>query len=115
MRNKPIWNIFFTLTLAIASAGALAADGDGQWRGGNREDMREQRQILRQERDRSGADQRVARELREPRLLPPGQQYAPQETPPEGGRRNGRMSPEERRALRRQIDQASHDIYPPGR
>ena len=42
---------------------------------------------------------------------PPEQAQQPQD----GGRRNGRMSVEERRALRRQIDQASHDIYPPGR
>ena len=30
-------------------------------------------------------------------------------------RRQGRMSPEERRALRRQIDEAGHDIYTPKR
>ena len=40
------------------------------------------------------------------------------ETPPntqqaENMRRHGRMTPEERRALRRQIDEAGHDIYSP--
>ena len=30
-------------------------------------------------------------------------------------RRQGRMTPEERRALRRQIDEAGHDIYTPRR
>lgn len=30
-------------------------------------------------------------------------------------RRHGRMTPEERRALRRQIDEAGHDIYHPKR
>jgi hypothetical protein len=31
----------------------------------------------------------------------------------DNSRRAGRMSPEERRALRRQIDEAGHDLYPP--
>lgn len=31
----------------------------------------------------------------------------------DGQRRQGRMTPEERRALRRQIDEASQDIYSP--
>ncbi|MGE5650673.1 hypothetical protein [Noviherbaspirillum sp. UKPF54] len=31
----------------------------------------------------------------------------------ENARRQGRMSPEERRTLRRQIDEAGHDIYTP--
>jgi hypothetical protein len=29
----------------------------------------------------------------------------------DNGRRTGRLSPEERRALRRQIDEAGHDLY----
>ncbi|HYD96203.1 MAG TPA: hypothetical protein VEC01_12820 [Noviherbaspirillum sp.] len=33
----------------------------------------------------------------------------------ENMRRQGRMTPEERRALRRQIDEAGHDIYTPKR
>jgi hypothetical protein len=36
-------------------------------------------------------------------------------TPPEASRRQGKLSPEERRALRRQIDEAGHDIYAPKR
>jgi hypothetical protein len=39
------------------------------------------------------------------------QQQAHQQT--ENQRRQGRMTPEERRALRRQIDEAGHDIYRP--
>lgn len=35
--------------------------------------------------------------------------------PPDNMRRQGRLSPEERRALRRQIDEAGHDIYTPKR
>jgi hypothetical protein len=33
----------------------------------------------------------------------------------DNARRQGKMSPEERRALRRQIDEAGHDIYRPKR
>jgi hypothetical protein len=33
----------------------------------------------------------------------------------EQGRKQGKMTPEERRALRRQIDEAGHDIYTPKR
>lgn len=58
---------------------------------------------------RDNRDNRDNREYRDPR------QYQPQQAPQDGNRRNGRMSPEERRALRQQIDQASHDIYPQGR
>ncbi len=34
---------------------------------------------------------------------------------PDNSRRQGRLTPEERRALRRQIDEAGHDIYAPKR
>jgi hypothetical protein len=43
------------------------------------------------------------------------QQYAPPGTYQEDARRQGHMSPEERRALRRQIDEAGRDIYAPRR
>jgi hypothetical protein len=33
----------------------------------------------------------------------------------DNSRKHGKMTPEERRALRRQIDEAGHDIYPPKR
>ena len=36
-------------------------------------------------------------------------------TAPDSQRRSGRMSPEERRALRRQINEAGQDIYAPRR
>jgi hypothetical protein len=35
--------------------------------------------------------------------------------PSDNNRRQGRLSPEERRALRRQIDEVGHDIYAPKR
>lgn len=37
------------------------------------------------------------------------------QAPQDDGRRGGRMSPEERRELRRQIDEAGRNIYAPGR
>lgn len=36
-------------------------------------------------------------------------------SPSDNARKQGRLSPEERRALRRQIDEAGHDIYVPKR
>jgi hypothetical protein len=37
------------------------------------------------------------------------------QAPQDDGRRGGRMSPEDRRELRRQIDEAGRNIYAPGR
>jgi len=51
----------------------------------------------------------------QPNLPPNMQQQGIPGGPPEGIRRNARMSPEERRALRRQIDEAGHQIYAPQR
>lgn len=117
MRIEPSWSIGIALTLALI-AGSSAFAGDGDRRGNNREDMREQRQAQRQERLR---DVRAMQSL-PPQYQPQPQyqespQYQPQQAQPpsDNGRRGGRMSPEERRALRRQIDQASHDMYGPGR
>lgn len=45
----------------------------------------------------------------------PPRQDGYSQTPPDGGRRGGRMSPEDRRELRRQIDEAGRNIYAPGR
>ena len=61
----------------------------------------------------------------DPRANPAQQQQRPQPDPrgqqrhdgdrasrgPAEGARQGRLSPEERQALRRQIDEAGHDIY----
>jgi hypothetical protein len=49
-------------------------------------------------------------------VLPESSGYGSQaESNAEHNRKQGRMSPEERRALRRQIDEAGHDIYTPKR
>ncbi|MEC4719476.1 hypothetical protein RY831_09960 [Noviherbaspirillum sp. CPCC 100848] len=44
-----------------------------------------------------------------------GQPDAPTSQAADNARRQGRMSPEERKALRRQIDEVGHDIYAPKR
>jgi hypothetical protein len=63
----------------------------------------------RDQRDPGGRGER--REFREPRV--------PDRTPPDqaadSSRRHGRLSPEERRDLRRQINEAGRDIYSPRR
>ena len=44
-----------------------------------------------------------------------GQREGNSNSSAENGRKQGRLSPDERRALRRQIDEAGHDIYAPKR
>ncbi|MBC7514205.1 MAG: hypothetical protein H7234_07195 [Herminiimonas sp.] len=122
MRNNLIGRTWLTLVLAIVSTGALAGQDDGERRGGNRDEGREQR--LEERRDRGSEGRNRGNEGRDIQQPPrqdaaQGRQWQPPEgqsqPPQDGGRRTGRMSVEERRALRRQIDQASHDMYPPGR
>ena len=108
-------SIKYMLVLAMLGSSALTVHaGDGERRehgdryygngGGNGGgDMREQRQIARQERQR---DVRAVQQM---------QPQPEQRGEPQPDRRGSRMSPEDRRALRRQIDQASHDIYAPNR
>lgn len=111
MRINSSWSISIAFSLALAAGSALAGDGDR--RGSNHNEIREQLQSQHQDRSR---DLRAM-------PPPPGQQMQPsypqqiQQPQPQSdtGRRGVRMSPEERRALRRQIDQASHDMYGPGR
>jgi hypothetical protein len=69
---------------------------------------------------RPGRDERDAAraERREQFRRPDAPQDVRPAPPPDqadGNRRQGRMSPEERRALRRQINEAGHDIYAPRR
>ncbi len=45
----------------------------------------------------------------------PGEPNSSSNSSSELNRRQGRLTPEERRALRRQIDEAGHDIYSPKR
>ena len=125
MRINPISKTCMTLLLAIVSAGTLAGQGDGERRGGGREEGREQREQRSDEgRERAPEGRGDRQERRQtpqqerqsaPPQAPPPQQAQQPQQPQDAGRRPGRMTVEERRALRRQIDQASHDIYPQDR
>ena len=107
-----ISKLALALAVAAASLGAVAAP-DSE-RGVSREEMRAQRQAERQsERQNRQSEGRPVREV-QPQFDPRGQSGDAAQQAPEG-RHGSRMSPEERRALRRQIDQASHDLYPPNR
>ncbi len=120
MRMRFIHSLLIVL-LGASSLFAHAGDGDHREQGrsnasnggnggngadgaypGARDEGREQRQAARQERQR---DVRAVQQTPPPEQHGEGQQ----------DRRGNRMSPEDRRALRRQIDQASHDIYAPNR
>jgi Ni/Co efflux regulator RcnB len=119
MRSDLISKLVLALAVAAASLAAVAAP-DSE-RGANREEMRGQRQDERQaeRQNRQSERQNRQNEMRAVREAPP--QFDPRGQPGESaqpapeGRHGSRMSPEERRALRRQIDQASHDIYAPNR
>lgn len=113
MRIKSSWSINIAFLLALVASAVQAGDGERQ--GGNREEMREQRQEQRQERPRDARAMPPMPQQQMPpqQMQPQSPQYQQQQS--DNGRRGGRMSPEDRRALRRQIDQASHDMYGPGR
>ena len=68
-----------------------------------REGRTEQREALR-------GEMQLRREEERRREVAPPQQVAPEQA-----RRPGKLSPEERRALRQQINEAGHDIYAPKR
>lgn len=133
MRIKSLWKTAIALAVVTASVGAFAGhDNGGERRFMQREEDHEMRQAVRQERMR---DVRAAQSMPpqyqpqypaqpqyQPQYQPQGQSFPQQysqpgqsQVPAEAGRRNGRMSADERRALRRQIDQASRDMYGPGR
>ncbi|RJG00839.1 hypothetical protein [Noviherbaspirillum sedimenti] len=62
---------------------------------------------------RGGGDGREGRDNGQFRNAPQQQGGYGQAPPQDDGRRGGRMSPEERRELRRQIDEAGRNIYAP--
>jgi hypothetical protein len=73
--------------------------------------QREDRREDRRESQRAGQQQGYVPERNDPRYSQE-RYYDPRREPDaEDPRRNGRMSPEERRALRRQINEAGQDIY----
>jgi hypothetical protein len=68
----------------------------------------------RDERDAAPAERREQLRSNEPRQPDAGRQAAAG-SGADNGQKHGKMSPEERRALRRQINEAGQDIYLPRR
>ena len=127
---KAFRRISMSLLLLAALGSALANPGERQeWRGARhaerqqrvteRQDLQYRREIPMQ---RQGDRQRAGDPRYAP-VAPPRQLGAAADprgdnrfnTAPDGFRRPGRMTLEERRALRRQINEAGHDIYTPYR
>ena len=97
--------------LACTAAGAMAA---GQDRGQRREEM--QQQTMRERYDMRAQDPRYdprAQEMREEARL--RQEQAMRDSMREDGGRRGRMTPDERSELKRQINEANRDLYPNAR
>ncbi|MEX5747057.1 hypothetical protein [Massilia sp. X63] len=101
--------------LAVTAAGAMAG---GQDRGPRREEIPQQ-----QMRERFDARQQDPRydqrayemQMREEARRQQEQAMREQAMREEGNRRGGRMTPDERRDLRRQINEAGMDLYPNAR
>ncbi|MES2832209.1 MAG: hypothetical protein V4695_09470 [Pseudomonadota bacterium] len=117
MGHKFTGNIVVLWMAALISAGALAGPGTDGERSGSRDERRDYRQGAR-------SDIRESQQYLPPLQAAPStqfQQAQPAAQPPgytgssDAGRRHGKMSPEERRALRQQIDQARHELTPPSR
>ena len=100
--------ISIALLLAAGAVSAVANPYGREEREAARQQQREgrteQREALR------GEVQSQRQEERRRDVAPPPQQVAPDQA-----RRPGKLSPEERRALRQQINEAGHDIYEPKR
>jgi hypothetical protein len=101
-------NLSLAILLALAGGTAHASPGQQAWR----EELRamQQQQSLR--------DQGQAQPLRDDRVDSQGNSNGtpnpPQRANGEPPKKSGKMSAEERRALRRQINEAGRDIYAPG-
>lgn len=97
--------------LACTAAGAMAA---GQDRGQRREEM--QQQTMRDRYDNRAQDPRYdqrAYEMREEARI--RQEQTMRDSMREESGRRGRMTPDERSDLRRQINEANRDLYPNAR
>lgn len=97
--------------LACTAAGALAA---GQDRGQRREDM--QQQSMRDRYEMRTQDPRYdprAQEMRDEARM--RQEQAMRDSMREEGGRRGRMTPDERNELKRQINEANRDLHPNAR
>lgn len=127
--NKTFQIISISLLLLTAMESAWASPDDREgWRGG--------RYAERQPRIEERQGYQVRREIQVPRqgdyrrgdrgfqpggpaapvgVVPGPQGLYPFGATPDGSRRPGRMTPEERRTLRSQINEAGRDIYRPSR
>lgn len=94
--------------LACTAAGAFAQERD---RGSRREDVQQQRERFEAQAQDPRFDRR-AYELREDQRRAVMQEEANRSREE---RRGGRMTPDERRDLRRQINEAGADLYPNAR
>jgi hypothetical protein len=97
--------------LACTASGAMA---QGQDRGPRRDDMQQQqmRERFENRAQEPRFDQR-SYEMREEQRRQAQAQH--EQAMREEGRRGGRMTPDERRDLRRQINEAGMDLYPNAR
>jgi hypothetical protein len=106
---KMVQNIVsIALPLMVGMASACASPG-----------IREERELMHATRQQEKAMQRdelqMQRQEERRRETAAMQQNNPANVVPDSSRRPGRMTPEERRALRRQINEAGQDIYAPKR
>lgn len=105
-----------SLVLLTGTSAALAGPGDDQERrGGHAERAMPQQAPRMQEAPRNEA--RMEQQMRQEQMRAyeeqqrRAQMQAQQQAAQEGFRRNGRLTPDERRDLRRQIGEAGQDIY----
>lgn len=105
-----------SLVLCACTSAALAGPGDDQERrgGGHAERAMPQQAPRMQEAPRNEA--RMEQQMRQEQMRVyeeqrRAQMQAQQQAAQDGFRRNGRLTPDERRDLRRQIGEAGQDIY----
>jgi len=115
-----------TALLAVGMRGALASPPVHEWQGGDAARIERQLAWAQASQARRGGDEQQqfdrrggqdGRSGRENGQFRDGQQQGGgwQAPSQDEGRRAARMSPEERRELRRQIDEAGRNIYAPRR
>jgi hypothetical protein len=92
----------------ISSLGLILLLGSTAVLGNDRDERLLRREARIEQRQQAQPDNRGRQQEARPDARPEPQNV-PQQADP--SKRNGRMSPDDRRALRRQIDQAGHDIY----
>ena len=105
------------MSIKLVVLALLAAFGMGNVLADQR-NQEEDRSRARSEREQSAQDGQNARRNPESRAQDNVRQDLPvdyQRQRDDNVRRNGRMTPEEKQALRRQINEAGHDIYAPRR